>query len=98
MFISGVALAQTSESPEIKATAGSIRLLSPDKVIIPMQNEYLYLAKTPSGGYAFFVSKNAKLYARFSAKGIDSTILLEGAVFKPLQHYTKKQWSTRKKL
>lgn len=65
--------------------------LTPDEVLIPSTGEYVYLAKTLAGEYALFVSRNEKLYKRFAAKG-DSVITIEGALFKPLQHYSKKQW------
>lgn len=82
--------AQSPAATPISATQGIIEL-NPDKVIIPSTGEYLYLAKV-GGDYAIFVSKNADLYERFRKKGNDSLIKLEGAVFKPLQHYSKKQW------
>ncbi len=56
----------------------------------------IYLAKTQNGR-ALFISKNASLYARFSKNKKDSVIHLQGAVIKPLQHYTKKQWKALKK-
>jgi len=91
IFASGIVSAQT----KVIAVQGKIKL-TPDKVFIPSTAEYLYLAKT-AGGYAIFVSKNGDLFERFSRKGNDSLIVLEGAVFKPLQHYTKKQWKILKK-
>lgn len=91
IMTSGVSFAQT----KIQAVEGIIEL-TPDKVVIPSTNEYVYLAKT-KGGYSLFISKNVELYTRFSTKGNDSLIILQGAVFKPLQHYSKKQWKKLKK-
>ncbi|MDQ5930745.1 MAG: hypothetical protein QG594_2534 [Bacteroidota bacterium] len=96
---SGIAVAQTkkeatkTEATKVVAVFGHITLLSPDKIMIPSTGEYLYLARvTTTGAPALYVSKNPDLYARFSAKGKDSVIILDGAVFKPLQRYTKRQW------
>jgi hypothetical protein len=75
---------------QVTANEGVIEL-TPAKVYIPSTDDYVYLAKVEKG-YALFVSKDSSLFNRFVAKGNDSTIRLQGAVFKPLNHYTKKQW------
>lgn len=87
IFASGLAFSQT----KVKAVIGFIQM-TPDKIFIPSTNEYLYLARTANGEAYLYVSKTSELFERFAAKGSDSTIILDGAVFKPLQHYSKKQW------
>lgn len=78
------------KTDKVDAVEGIITL-TPVEVILPSTGEYIYLAKT-GNGYVFFVTKNADLYQKFAKKGIDSLVRLQGAVFSPLQHYTKKQW------
>lgn len=78
------------KTDKVDAVEGIINL-TPVEVILPSTGEYIYLAKV-GNGYAFFVTKNADLYQKFAKKGKDSCVILEGAVFSPLQHYTRKQW------
>ncbi len=91
VLLSTVTFFSAQAQTETKSFLGYI-YLTPDKVIIPSTGEYVYLARTAEGKAVLYVSKNAELYNRFRAKGNDSIIVLDGAVFKPLQHYSKRQW------
>lgn len=84
-----------SAQTKIEATEGVIEL-TPSRVMIPSTGDYVYLAKT-SIGYALFISKDSSLFKLFSSKGSDSVVRIQGAVFKPLTHYTKKQWKLLEK-
>ena len=91
IFASGFAGSVSFAQTKVVAVEGIIDLI-PDKVVIPSTNEYVYLAKLTTGGYGLFFSKTEELYERFSQKGTDSLIRLQGAIFKPLQYYTREQW------
>lgn len=92
LFISGLSYAQA----QVTATEGVITL-TPAKVYIPSTGDYVYLVETSVGkngekSFSLFISKDSVLFQRFTSKGNDSLARVQGAVFKPLSHYTKKQW------
>lgn len=87
ILASGSAFAQN----KVEAVQATIEM-TPAKVYIPSTGDYVYLGKTTAGGYALFISRDSSLFTRFVSKGGDSIVNLQGAVFKPLNHYTKKQW------
>ena len=76
IFASGFAGSVSFAQTKVVAVEGIIDLI-PDKVVIPSTNEYVYLARTGTT-YSLFISKNSELYERFSQKGNDSVIWLQG--------------------
>ncbi len=100
IFASGCAFAQD----EPKAIEG-VRVyidLKPSKVYIATTHQFIFLGAKDSfnsGKFFIFLSDDSTRSENLIVRGgeDDSIIVLDGAAFKPLSRFTKKQWKRIKK-
>ncbi len=100
IFASGCAFAQ--DEPKAVEGARVYIDLKPSKVFITTTQQYLFLgAKDSANSGKFFIflmddNERAEELIEEGGNG-DSVIVLDGAAFKPLSRFTKKQWKRIKK-